>query len=431
MKIFIAIFMFTFFLYGNESLNKLGFTEIDPEQIFKTIDKYETEAPEYLKKLKDEDQKTREDALKYFLNIPSAPSEILVQALLKEKDKKARADLKKIIMSAIDKPTFQDWTQLVLSGLTEHISKNNGATKYLLEIAQRNKSSELVPKLETAMLKRSKQEDLLKIYKDSKDKIKLILFKAVCNKLSKKEIDQALQSKLQPLSFKAAKNQISKGNNKALKIILNMLTSEEKTSKECALLLSKVNTAGFDTEIQRLINELGVDSLEKREKAKLTLLALPSSASKRIEKVGLKILKDTDDPEIRVSYLNIIKSKIADLIKKPGYIGVQLTAKVENDIKMVMIQNTIENTPAAEAGIPDNCQILSMNKVNFENTDLTTFRTHLHTLSAGTKVKFSLKTSSGEVIQKELVLASKPNTSNQMIFEHWKAKNLGTQTSFR
>jgi hypothetical protein len=431
LKLFIAVFMLNSLLYGNDSLKTLDFTKFDAEEVFNKIDTYTKEAPEQVKKLKDEDKKVRDAGIKFFMDMPAIPSEVIVQALLNERDTSIRSHLKKIIMSGIDKPTFEDWTQSVLVGLTKHIIDNNGKTKHLLEIAHRNKSSKLIPSLEAAMSKRAGQEDLLKVYKKSKDKIKLILFKAVSDSLNKEEIDKALSSPLVPLKFKAAKHQISKENNKAFKVILNLLTSEKEIAQECSDLLSKIDNIGFDTEIKNLINELGADSAENREKAQETLTALPSSTSKKIEVLGIKIFKETDNTELRISFLNIIQKRINDLMKKPGYIGVQLVEKVEDGNTKVVITSIFNNTPASKAEITANSEIMKVNEISFENSGLSTFREHLKTLSAGTTINLSLKNSAGEVLIKKVTLADKPNITDTYILNQWKIKHLGNQTNLK
>ena len=430
MKAFIFLLLLTFAAYGSDELSKLGFSDFNPEHVFERIDKYKKDAPEYLKKLKDKDQKIREEGLNFFLNMPAAPSEILVQALLKEKDKETRDNLKKIITAALDKPTYEDWTQSVLATLTKHISKNNGQTKDLLEIVKRNQSPSLIPDLEEAFHKRAEQEDLLKIYKASKDNLKLILFKSVSGKLSKTEIDAALSSPLEELRFKAAEDQVTKGNSKALSIILNSLTSEKKEIKEAgSKLIISIKNLNFDKDIERLINQLGSDSEKEREKARLTLLAMPSSLSQNIETVGLKVYKQSKSSTLKVNFLNVIEQKISHLIAKPGYIGVMLVEKVDNGVKKIMIQQTFENTPAHKANVPANSQILKINDVSFENSAHSTLIEHLKTLSAGTNIDLSIKKSDGEVIVKKICLGEKPNVNDEMIFEHWKMKNLGSNTS--
>ena len=421
MKAFTILFLLTFAAYGSEELSKLGFSKFNAEHIFEQIDKYKKDAPEYLKKLKDKETKVREEGLNFFMNLPAAPSEILVQALLKEKDKETRANLKKIITAALDKPTYEDWTQSVLAALTKHISKNNGQTKHLLEIVKRNQSPSLIADLEDA---------LLKIYNASNDNLKLILFKSVSAKLSKTEIDSALSSALEELRFKAAQILISKGNSKALKIIINSLISEKKEIKEAsAKLLTSVKNLNFDKEIENLINQLGVDSEQDRDKASLTLLAMPSSLSRNIEKVGINIYKLTENATLKVNFLNIIEQKISHLMDKPGYIGVMLVEQVDNGVKKIMIQQTFENTPAHKANVPANSQVLKINDVSFENSAHLTLIEHLKTLSAGTNIDLSIKKSDGEVVVKKICLGEKPNVNDRMIFEHWKKKNLESATS--
>jgi len=432
MRFFIIFIIFTAALNASESLSKLGFTDFEPKAVFKHIDKYKEDATEQLKKLKGKDKEERAESMKYFLDLPSAPSELLVQALLNEKDKETRANLKKIIMSAVNKPTYEDWTQLALAALTEKLSKSDTPTKHLLEIVKRNKSPKLIPSLETAFAKNSDKEGLLKIYKESKDDTKIILYEAVSEKLNKADVDKALASKSEPFRFKVAKEQLNKGNEKALEVIVDSLTSENKElAKESSQIVNSTKDVKFDATIKSLINRLGAESFEEKDKAKKTLIALPSSLSQKIETIGLEIYKLSDDSEIKIGFLDIIKVKIADLGKQAGYIGVHLSEDRSNDIKKVMINKTVPNTPAAKAGVPDNCQILKLNKENFEKSDLVTFRAHLQTLTAGTPIELTLKTSKGETIVKKLTLTTKPNTSTYMLFQQWKARNLGTSTSIR
>ena len=430
MKFLITIFISTSILYGTESLKKLGFTEFEAEKVFATIDKYTSEAPEYLKKLKDEDPKLRAEGLKYFMDMPSAPAELLVQALLKEKNEQTRTDLKKIIQSAINKPTLEDWTQMALDSLTEQFIKNKGTLEHLLEITKRNKSAQLIPKLELAFEKKSSEKDLLNIYKNSEDKLKAILFKSVCKSLNEDDLNTALASKSEALRFKAAKHQFGKANSTAVSVLLEFTVSENKeVAKESLELISTAKDINFESQIKDLVNKLGDNTRENRDQAKAILLKLPSFISKDIEKTGLQVYKMTDNAEIKINFVNIIKQKITDLIEKPGYIGVHLIEKNENDVKKVMIQSVIADTPAEKAGLPGNSQILKIDNENFEKSDLITFREHLKKLSADTEIDITIKNSAGEILLKKLRLSEKPNIDKDAIFEHWKSKNLETETS--
>ena len=227
------------------SLSELGLKDFTPENIFKEIDKYESEAPKHFKKLTHKDPKVREESLKFFAEMPAVHSEFLVEALLRERNIKTRSALRKIIMSSEEKLTFKEWKQAVLAALVQEISKSDGELKYLLEVAKRNDSEELTLKLEEAIKKRNDKESLLNAYRSSTDKQKVIFFDSIKAKLSKEEIEKVFTSKIDSLKFKAADDQLRKGNRKSLNVLVSLLTSEDTLAKKSAFLLRSVSGKYF------------------------------------------------------------------------------------------------------------------------------------------------------------------------------------------
>ena len=432
MRFVLVLCMLAFTLHGSEELKKLGFSEFSTKKVFEVIDKYKADAPIYLKKLKDKDPNVRAESIKFFMDMPGVPSEVLVEALLKERNKEARLNLKKIIISAEDKLTFDEWKQKSLSALTEHLIKTDGPTADLLEIAKRNNSSELIVKLEEAFVKKSSNEDLMKVYKESKEKLKIILFKSVASSLSKEDLNAVVASKSTELRFKAASYQLSKGDYKALEVLVDLLDSEDEwIAKESKAKFEKLqgfeNKPSFDEVLKKLISELGADSLEARKRAKIALTKLPKTASKKIEKFGLELCKQNKNAELRLGFLNILEDRVGDLIKKPGFIGVQLMNQTENGVNKLMISNVLDNTPAQKAAIKHGSEVLKVDKVSFENANVNDLLVHLKKIPAGTMITFSLKNPAGEVVNKKIHLASHPNVTDHDLMEQWKSKNLWSE----
>ena len=432
LRIITAIFLSCYFVNASEKLKELGISEIKAEKVFQIIDKYKTDAPKYLEKLQDDEAKAQAEGMKYFMDMPAAPADLIVQALLKAKDERLRSDLQKIVKAAINKPTLEDWTNEVLTALAEQLSENNGSTQDLLEIAKRNNTPELIPILENAFVKKSKENDLLKVYKNSNDKIKTILFKSVSTSLKQEEINKALTSQSETLKYKAARHSLKTGNDTAVSVLFDFLISENKEiSKESLELISTVKNVNFDDQIKSQINKLGAASEAERNKAKSTLSILPEHFSKKIENIGLKIYKVSDNTDLKINFLSIIHSKIDHLEAKPGYIGVHLIQKHDGVEKMVFIRSIIADTPAEKANIPANSQLIKINDNNFEKSDLATVREFLKTLSAGTTISLSVKGSDEKVIVKKILLADKPNINKVTLFEHWKSKNLESKTAIK
>ena len=273
----ILIFVLYSLSLSAQSLSELGLKDFTQDNIFKEIDKYESEAPKYFKKLTHKDPKVREESLKFFAEMPAVHSEFLVEALLRERNIKTRSALRKIIMSSEEKLTFKEWKQAVLAALVKEISKSDGELKYLLEVAKRNDSKEITLKLEEAIKKRNDKEPLLKAYRSSTDKQKVIFFDSIKDKLSKEEIEKVFTSKIDSLKFKAADDQLRKGNRKSLNVLVSLLTSEDTIAKKSAFLLRSVSGKYFflptskDEKYRKEFQQKWKDWLAKNKDFKLKL----------------------------------------------------------------------------------------------------------------------------------------------------------------